>query len=155
MVIMTIISHLARLFPLRPQADHISRVPHAAGGLPHGHPRLPPQIWKLWVNVLIRRRLLRVLIMHAAQMLAWVHKLQLYKKNKYSGSMWPPLWCLRPCGGIWKAKEPKNTRLQHMKCRHCTCTSHVFYRWNMWELSSCEICVLHPYFLCILHITYK
>lgn len=34
-------------FPLLSQADHISRMPHAAGGLPHGHTRLPSEIRKL------------------------------------------------------------------------------------------------------------
>lgn len=35
------ISSGTALFPLLSQADHISRMSHAAGGLPHGHPCLP------------------------------------------------------------------------------------------------------------------
>lgn len=29
------------------QIDHISRMPHAAGGFPHGRTRLPSEVWQL------------------------------------------------------------------------------------------------------------
>lgn len=35
------ISSGTAVFRLLSQADHISRMPHAVGGFPHGHPCLP------------------------------------------------------------------------------------------------------------------